>query len=655
MPNFSLGLSALRSSQYALEVVSNNLANANTDGHHRRQVHFQELPPNQLGRFRIGSGVNIHYIERIRDQITEASLTNVISDVSHVDQLLVLERQIEATLLNGNSSVGTELDQLFAELTKLTAAPDEPAQRAAVIETGQRLAGVLRQAASQLSELKSSVRFQITQEVGLLNQHMDTLSELNMKIQNLTAQGFQANTELDQRDALLNEIAEMIGISRNDFRTGELNLMIGSASIQQVNISNQFTVTELPDGEIGLVLDNSDRPLKLESGRIVALLEVFNETIPKYAAKLDQLAGELMREFDSIHATGIGTDGSFQHLVGNRVVDNAAIPLAEANAVFPMQAGELTVSVIDSDGLRRSEVISIDPTADSLDDVTARLSAIDGLSAAVNPSTNQLQILAAQGISFDFTGSLETHPRLNSFSGTSLPTFSGLYSGATNQQLTFDVEGSGEVGISDNLFINVYSESGTLVNRINIGNGYEAGTEIDLGDGIQLSLGRGTVAAGDQFTTRLTAEPDQTGFLAALGLNSFFSGVGASSIEIDSDIIKHPGRLAAGWSGDSADTHNLFRLTALEDSSEMPGNLTFSEYVNEINNEIGIQINTDSALSSSLHALQVRIEQERDSYSGVDLNEEMVYLQQFQKSYEAAVRVIQAADDVLNELFTILR
>ncbi len=318
MPNFSLGLSALRSNQYALEVVSNNIANANTEGYHRRNVHFESLPPNQWGKFRIGSGVNVNYIERIRDQVTEASLTNVISDVSHVNQLLVIERQIEAALLNGNSSVGENLDQFFSELTKLTSAPDEPAQRAAVIETGQRLATVIRQAANQLQELRSSVRFQIGQEIDLLNQHMETLSDLNGQIQSLTAQGFDANTELDQRDALLNEIAEMIGISRNDFRTGELNLMVGSASIQQVNYANQFSLTDLPNGELGVLLDDSDRPSDLESGRVVALLEVYNSTIPKYEAKLDQLANDLMRSFDSIHATGVGTDGSFQHLAGTR-------------------------------------------------------------------------------------------------------------------------------------------------------------------------------------------------------------------------------------------------------------------------------------------------------------------------------------------------
>ena len=653
--NFSIGLSALRTSQFALEVVSNNIANANTEGYHRRSVHLESMLPNQLGKFRVGSGVTVNYIERIRDSVTESSLTNAVSDVSHVDQLLLVERQIEAALLSGNSSVSGELDRFFAELTKLTAAPDEPAQRTAVIETGQRLSGTIRQAANHFADLKDSIRFQIKQELDLLNEQMHNLSDLNVQIQSLTAQGYPANAELDQRDALINEIARVIGISRNDYRSGELNLMIGTASIQQVNIVNKFSLGELPDGRLGVFLDESDRPLDMDSGRLDALIELYNDTVPKYEAKLDAMARELIQSFDSIHATGIGTDGSFQHLVGSRTVNDPVIPLADAETAFDISAGDLTVTITQPDGIRRTEVVSIDPAVDSLADVAGKLSAIDGLSATIDTNVHRLRIYAAHDHRFDFTGTVETHPDLAGFTGTSLPEFSGIYSGEANEQLSFQIEGSGDVGISDDLYINVYTQSGALKSRVNIGNGYETGSTIDLGDGIQLSMSAGTVVDGEQFDTQLTAEPDETGFLAALGVNSFFKGISAGTIDVDSSVIDNPGRFAAGASGDAADTSNTFRLKALEDHDGLPGNLTFAEYVNEINTEIGFQINSNQALSTSLHALKLRIEQDRDATSGVDLNEEMVYLQQFQKSYEAAVRVIQAADDILDDLFTILR
>jgi flagellar hook-associated protein FlgK len=654
MSNFQIGLSALRSSQQALEVISNNIANANTEGYHRQKIHLEGLPSRNLSGSQTGGGVDVNYIERIRNRITESSLTDV-ADVGQVDQLLSLEKQIEAAFLNGSSSIGEELDQFFAEISKLTAAPDEPAQRSSVIEAGQRLASSVQQTAGQLEELRNSVEFQLIQEIELLNVDMQKLSELNNKVDSLTAQGFEPNAELDQRDALINRIANVVGLKRNDHNSGELNMRIGTVAIQHTGSPNEFSIQRADNGEVHLLLDDSERPVRLESGRLAALLEIYNDTIPKYEGKLDTVSSDLIRQVDSIHAVGVGSDGGFEGLLGARSVADPAAALVDAGAAFPIRAGELTISIVGNDGQRRNEVVTIDPTVDSLDDVAATLTVIDGLTASVTANTNQLQLFAAEGVTFDFTGAVETQPKLDLITGTSIPSLSGEPSVAKNQNLSFQIDGSGDVGISDNLFLNVYDDGGSLTQRVNIGNGYEAGSDLDVGHGVKVALSRGTVVAGDQFQTRLTPQPDETGILAALGLNSFFSGVNSTTIGVDESVQENHGRFAAGISGDSADTTNLFRLTELEDFNELPGDLNFSQYINQITVEIGFQVNASESVSSSLQTLQLRLEQDRGAYSGVDLNEEMVYLQQFQKSYEAAARVIQVTDEVLSELFSIFR
>lgn len=655
MPAFHIGLSALRTSQFALESVSNNIANANTEGFHRRTVHLESIRSADPLRIPVGNGVDIKYVERVRDQVIENSLMNVISDVGHVDQMLALGRQIESVLANGSDSIGEGLSNLFAEITKLTSSPDEPAQRALVIASAKRVASSLHAASQQIGDLQNGVRFQLAHEVDALNEKMQTLSELNQKIQMLKAQGYEPNTELDHRDALLADISQSIGLTHHQDASGELNLTIGNQAIHQSNRANEFSLSYLPDGQIAVMVDDSDRPLQLTSGRVAALLESYNSMLPGYQSKLDILATELMQKMDALHATGVGTDGSFQQLLGTRSVRDTNVPLAAAGTVFPVQAGELTVSMVDSNGVRRTESIFIDPQLDSLQDVADRLSSIDGLSASVNLDSNRLQVFSQPGYLFDFTGNIETHPNLGTFSGSSLPTFSGLYTGDINQTLRFGIEGSGDVGLSDNLFLNVYNQSGALMNRINIGRGYEAGTTLDVVDGIQLSLSPGSVVDSDEFTTRVTANPDETGVLAALGLNAFFQGVNAMTIDVDPAVASNHKRFASGKSDNAADTENLMRFLTLENYSRLPGDYTFEEYTQELSTEIGVQISSDLALSSSLQSLKLRLEEERDSKSGVDLNEELVYLQEYQKSYEAAVRVIQTADALLDELFQILR
>jgi flagellar hook-associated protein 1 len=655
MPDFTVGLSALRSSQLALDVISNNIANANTEGYHRQSAYLASLPSERSGRFLLGRGVSVNFIERARHQVTEAALTNVIADVRSADQRLALERQIEAALMNGANSLGEQLDQFFGDMTRLASAPDEWAQRSAVIETGRRLAATLRESSAQLTKLRSAVRYQMQQEVAALNGKLRRLGKLNQEIQSHTAQGFQPNGEMDERDKLLNEIAEITGVSRFDHISGDLNLTIGNVSIQQSNRANQFSIKELPDGRLEILVDDSDRSVDLQSGSLAALLEVHNSTIPKYLDRLDAFAANFMRQFDAVHASGVGQQGPFQSLTGTRSVRQPNTPLAVAGAAFELQAGDLTISIVDPQGNRRTEVISIDPAVDSLQDVAQRISGIAELSSLVDTNTNQLRIVAQSGYRFDFTGSLETHPRSDNFTGSSVPRFAGVYTGEANQQLRFDIEGSGQVGISESLFVNVFREDGSLVERVSIGRGYEAGSTIAVADGVQISFPHGDVIDGDYFNARLVAKPDETGLLAALGLNSFFRGVDARTMQVEPGIVRDHSRFAMGHSGAAADNANLLGMLALKDYTAFGGKLTFTEYLNEINTEIGFQVSSDAALSESLQSMKRRIQQDRDAYSGVDVNEELVHLQQFQKSYQAAVRIIQTTDDVLNELFSILR
>lgn len=653
MPSFSIGLSALRTSQFALNVVSNNVSNANTEGYHRRRVSLETKPPNYLGGHRIGNGVTVSGINRIRDQVTESSLTNVISDSSDVDQLLTIERKIESAILSGDNAVGRQLDQFFAEFTNLSGSPNEPAQRSAVLESGKQLSAALRDASEYLDQLKRNVRLQIDNEIESLNSDLNELSEVSLQIFKFSTQGLEHNNELDQRDAVLNRIAAVVGITPNERPGGELNLMIGHHSIQQGNQSSSLSINEA-DGKLQVMLEGSDRPLSVETGRLSALVEAYNSIIPSFEDKLDQIAGELIQGVNAIQATGIGTAGSFQNLVGTVHVDDNATPLAEVLPAADLAAGELTITVTDASGDRQTHVISIDPAIDTLDDVATRLNSVLGISASVRTTTNQFQVTATSGLEFDFAGGVETNPDLASVTGTSVARLSGTYTGDVNEDLTVQIEGSGQVGNATGLYANIYSSSGALLSRIDVGDGYEAGSEIELDDGVRLSFAAGTLNDTDEFTTRLIGTPDETGILTALGMNSFFQGSDAKSIAVDREITNDPSRIATGRSGDAADTSNLLKFIALDDAKLMPGGRTIGQFTSEMSTEIGFEISSNTTLSTSLTSFKLKLEQEHDAKSGVDLNEELVYLQEYQKSYEAAVRIIQVTDEILNELFRII-
>ena len=111
--NFWIGVSALQASQFGINQVSQNLANANTEGYHRQEVGFQTSRSQFVNGQFVGSGVEVAGVRRIRDQIVERAFTNTISDLTEMDQRLSIETQIETFFMAGDGSVQDSLTGFF--------------------------------------------------------------------------------------------------------------------------------------------------------------------------------------------------------------------------------------------------------------------------------------------------------------------------------------------------------------------------------------------------------------------------------------------------------------------------------------------------------------------------------------------------------------
>ena len=73
----------------------------------------------------------------------------------------------------------------------------------------------------------------------------------------------------------------------------------------------------------------------------------------------------------------------------------------------------------------------------------------------------------------------------------------GTYTGADNDKYVFAPAGDGQIGVTDGLKINVYNQNGALVTELNVGAGYEPGQQLELGSGITVMFGSGTVSHFD--------------------------------------------------------------------------------------------------------------------------------------------------------------
>jgi flagellar hook-associated protein 1 FlgK len=207
--------------------------------------------------------------------------------------------------------------------------------------------------------------------------------------------------------------------------------------------------------------------------------------------------------------------------------------------------------------------------------------------------------------------------------------------------------------LTNGLKANVFNKAGDLVGTVDLGSGYEAGKPIEIGDGVSVAFGSGLVADGESFTSKMVANSDTGGLLSALGLNSFFQGSSATDIVVSQRLLDNPSLFSTGLTGDSADSENLKKLLAATSSALVDGQ-SGSELLTNMSVEAGSRVQVGAALEGQLQSIKTGFENDRDSFSGVDLNEELVNLTRYQKSYEASLRVLQSIDQMYDETLRML-
>ncbi|HZU38550.1 MAG TPA: flagellar basal body rod C-terminal domain-containing protein, partial [Gemmataceae bacterium] len=266
-----------------------------------------------------------------------------------------------------------------------------------------------------------------------------------------------------------------------------------------------------------------------------------------------------------------------------------------------------------------------------------------------------LRILAQPGYTFDFTGGIPSIPDTSGLTGTTVPQLGGSYTGTTNDNYTFSVSGAGTVGVTPNLTLQVKDQSGTVLASLNIGQGYSPGTTLQAANGITVSLSSGTVNAADTFSTPVVGQPDSAGILSALGLGSFFSGSTASNLTVNLSLLSDPQDFAAGLSGQPGDGSNLQRMINLRDTPLLANNTqSLSQFYSAIIGDVGAQVQGLQQLQTTQQATAQQLSTQQQSVSGVDPNEEMVNLLQYQRAFQSASRYISEVNKALDEVFNIV-
>jgi flagellar hook-associated protein 1 FlgK len=235
---------------------------------------------------------------------------------------------------------------------------------------------------------------------------------------------------------------------------------------------------------------------------------------------------------------------------------------------------------------------------------------------------------------------------------------SGTYTGAT-RNLVFKPLGSGTIGVTPGLQVEARDAStGAVVAVLDVGQGYTPDSELALMDGAKIRFGAGNLspAAGDRFSIGLIAEGDSADVLAATGLAGFFSGSDAASIGLNQAVASNPMLFAAGLDTGASNNANLLRMMSVRamEMDGLDGATTDSFYqslITELAGESGRAENTLATQELVLESLEAK----RESESGVNVDEELLQMEQFQQLYQVAGRYLQTMQEVNDILLDMVR
>ncbi len=652
MSTLSIGLSSLQVAQRLLDLTGQNIANANTPSYHRQVA---DLAPRVAGTSN-GTGVEIKNLTRVVDRLLEDAVLRNTSAANAMTSQLTGLQHLQTLLDPGEGSLRDMLERFFNESERLTTQPESISQRRVVLSTAAAMIDRLNVATEEFNRLGANLGAEAAATLDRVNALATEIARLNQEIHSGAAIGQATPGLLDQRDLAIARLAELVDLRTIPQEFGQINVFAAGAPLILNSAAVPLASSIDDQGRLIVHFAGSNQAFDPIAGKLAGLLALHNKILPTLRSQFDSFAKGLVTEIDSIHATGLGLDGPMTSLTSLRTLVNPALPLANAGLAFPPKAGDFFITVSNlATGQRSLHRISIDPTTQTLGSLAAAISAIPNLQAVVDPQAGTLNLITRPGYGFDFTGNLSTSPDGQSISGTTIPAMGGRYTGNFNDTLDFRIAGSGVVGATPNLALEVRNGTGVLISTLNIGQGYEAGTSLPEVLGVQVRLSTGTANDGDSFQLLVAADSDSAGILPALGVNSFFVGDNSGGLGVRPDLLRHPERFAASVTGQPRDGANLAEMVALRDRSAMDGKTqSLRLFLDNLIGAVGSQVQDADARSSAYQSLGIQLADQLQSVSGVDANEELIRLVQYQRAYQMSARFISAVNQTLDELFRLL-
>lgn len=640
----SIGIKTLEANYAGLQVTGHNIANAHVPGYSRQKIELATAEGQFSGAGFFGKGVDVVSVKRIySDYLTrEANSTNAAAQAD-ATRLRMLET-LEQAFQTGESGIGYSANQFLNGMVDLANRPADSSTREVVLARATEMALRFSASGRQIETMQRSIVSDARTQVTAVNQLAKNIAQANDKISQVSGLGQPPNDLLDERDRLVSQLNALVQVntvmaadgSMSVFLGGGHMLVLGSETNPLTIAANQDDPSRAAiavfDGESVKNLDEDMVP----GGSLVGLLRFQNKDLVDARNLLGRLAAAVAGAVNQQQQLGVNLYPPYGS-VPSEPIFGVGGPQSIANANNVRDAGggfmgQATVTITDPSELKPSDyALAADPLAPGqwlltrlLDGHTQSIvsgDVVDGFRVDIGPPSPDVNdkfllqpVGRAAGEMRVLVDDVRDLAAASPLVATSMPTPTGTVSVDSLKMLTQPPNPDHTVRISFTDDAGHYTW--------------------DLVDptGAVVGGGSGTWTAGGT----IPAPPDDMN-----GFEMRLLGVP----RLGDQIVVEP----AKEENFAQNNGNALIMAKLRDELIVEGATVGDAYAAAMA-DVGVRVQGGRSTAQITGALAEAAEAARGSESGVNLDEEAARLIQYQQGYQAAAKVLQAAQSILQAL-----
>jgi flagellar hook-associated protein 1 FlgK len=605
----SIALSGLKANQNETELVSRNIANADTAGYTaKRLVRSDRVEDQSL------IGVRTVVQRQVDSEVTR-QLNTSTSTSSYLDTMKTYLSQVDQML--GSTSSGFNLSDLVESFTEtmqtLSSSPDDQNAQIKAVNAASDLASGLNQLSDDTQQMRTDIETAIGDGVTQVNTLLTNIETYNRSIISNRAAGIDTSELEDARDTAISSLAGWVDIKTYENSNGSIYVYTGSGTqlvgsqagtlgFDQrgtLSASTEWSADSSERGVGTITLSNGGQPVDLltngsiQSGKLAALVELRDNALVDLQAQLDDVAAGLAQAMSDTTVAGTPTTNGSQ-------------------AGFTLDLGDV---------------------------------------AAGNSVSIDVKSSAGKTTSFTFirVDDAATLPLDNTATGKPNDTVVGIdWSGGWSS-----VAAQVQAALGSAYTVNVV---GTGIEVLDAGTGASvtAASVTNSNDGTQ--NGETALAlfvdgtGGGLYTGNLDGGSQKTGFAGRITVNKAVTSDPTLLITYDSDTEAGDPTRPKALAQRIATTQFSFGAETGLVSSGGATTGTLDSFVNTMTSHWGGRAETAAAAKDSQDIIQSNLEARYSDQSAVNIDAEMARLIQIQSAYAANARVFTVAKEMLDVL-----